>query len=178
MAAPMEMVANEVSFRSLLRVASREVSSTHSVQHVSHQTHAPSSEQELKKHAAKTLSKKAVERKAVTWPSRMAKYPEVDTGVLQEKAVHPKLMLVTIFQMIASTTKTSWMRLQNHTISIQFSGRLVQILHCSERMVDLVVVELAHWDGVLWYFHPIRCWFVIPGFQEFSFLLRSACVAI
>ena len=30
-------------------------------------------------------------------------------------------------------------------------GRLCQVLHCVKRMVDLVVVELAHWDGVLCY---------------------------
>ena len=72
-------------------------------------------------------------------------------------------MYATIFQMIPTTTKTSLMRLQKDTISIQFWCRLVQILHCSRRMVDLVVVELAHWDGVLCYLcqtlHIIALWF-------------------
>ena len=60
-------------------------------------------------------------------------------------------MPATIFQMIATTTKTSLMRVQKDTISIRFSGRLVQFLHCGGRGVDLVVVELVHWDGVLCY---------------------------
>ena len=57
---------------------------------------------------------------------------------------HPNLMPATICRMIATTTKTSLMRLQKNTISIWFSGRLVQFLHCGGRRVDLVVVELVH----------------------------------
>ena len=35
------------------------------------------------------------------------------------------------------------------TTSSPSLGRHAQILHRAKRMVDLVAVELAHWDGVL-----------------------------
>ena len=68
------------------------------------------------------------------------------------------------------------MRLQKDFISIQFSGRLVQILHCARRKVGLVVVELAHWDGVLCYlFQTLReSLFDFDGFVEVFTLFQRA----
>ena len=58
-------------------------------------------------------------------------------------------MPASIIQMISTTSKMSLMRLHKGTISMQFWGRHAQILHRAKRMVDLVAVKLAHWDGVL-----------------------------
>ena len=57
-------------------------------------------------------------------------------------------MFAAIFLVVDTTTKTSLMRLQKDTISIQFSGRLVQLFDCAGRMFDLVIVELVDCDVV------------------------------
>ena len=63
--------------------------------------------------------------------------------------VHPNLMPATT--KVATPKKKSLVVDSRCTTSSQSLGRHAQILHCAKRMVDLVVVELAHWDGVLCY---------------------------
>ena len=65
-----------------------------------------------------------------------------------KESLIPNLMPAIICLMIATTTKTSLIRFQKGTISMQFSGQL-QSLHCTGRAVELLVVELVHWDEVL-----------------------------
>ena len=56
-------------------------------------------------------------------------------------------MLATIFQMTASTTKMSLLMDSRCTTSSQSLGQHVQILHCTEREADLLVVEFVYWGG-------------------------------
>ena len=58
-------------------------------------------------------------------------------------------MPATIRLMIATVTKTCLMRQQNDTISIQFSGQLVRLLHWILRTVDPLFAVLVSWDGFL-----------------------------
>ena len=83
-------------------------------------------------------------------------------------------MLSAIFQVVDTTTKTILMRLQKDTISIQFSGRLVQLFDCSGRMFDLVIMELVHCDGVLCYFRQTLR--ILFGLTYFRTIRRIACV--
>ena len=108
-------------------------------------------------------------------------------------------MLATICRRMPLSTKTSLMKQEKDTISIQFSGQLVRLLHWILRTVDSLFAALVCWDGfsrlsvqslvhsdgfgeVFTLFHRtvfyLGCWVPIPNCVHVFYALLSAHVCM